>query len=242
MPRRLYLMENCPYNVQFVTEVSPEEAVWTSILTQFMRGKNLSIVQFAGLVLPEEVVWTNILELFIPLFPHNHFSVLSVVKDLLRKVALIRIFLLFMRGKNLLNVWLATPVLPVEAAWKNILTLCMKEKSLFIVPFVIPVLQDELAWKNMSALFIKTKITYHDIDVIFNILFISGQNGRSWNWNERKSIDLDHLVLLPRNSVIELIKKNHRRKFWIGKFRTTYFQNKVWKACKNSHHGKRRWN
>ena len=179
MPRRLYLMENCPFNVQFVTEVSPEEAVWTSTLTQFMRGKNLSIVQFAELVLPEEVVWTNILELFIPLFPHNHFSVLSVIKDLLRKVALIRIFLLFMRGKNLLNVWLAMPVLPVEAAWKNILTLCMKEKSRFIVPFVIPVLQDELAWKNMSALFIKTKITYHDIDVIFNILFISGQNGRT---------------------------------------------------------------
>ena len=180
MPRRLYLMENCPFNVQFVTEVSPEEAVWTSILTQFMRGKNLSIVQFAGLVLPEEVVWTNILELFIPLFPHNHFSVLSVIKDLLRKVALIRIFLLFMRGKNLSNVWLAMPVLPVEAAWKNTLTLCMKEKSRFIVPFVIPVLHDELAWKNMSALFIKTKITYHDIDVIFNILFISGQNGRTY--------------------------------------------------------------
>ena len=111
--------------------------------------------------------------------PPNHYNVLSVIKDLLRKVALIRIFLLFMRGKNLSNVWLVMPVLPVEEAWKNTLTLCMKEKNRFIVPFVIPVLHDELAWKNMSALFIKNKITYHDIDVIFNILFISGQNGRS---------------------------------------------------------------
>ena len=130
MPRRLYLMENCPFNVQFVTEVSPEEAVWTSILTQFMRGKNLSIVQFAGLVLPEEVVWTNILELFIPLFPHNHFSVLSVIKDLLRKVALIRIFLLFMRGKNLSNVWLAMPVL-LWGSLINTLKLYMSKKKLF---------------------------------------------------------------------------------------------------------------